>query len=112
MLCQCSGLPDVWVDRGNWDGLRAAVEARSGFPATDLEAMLVYSVCPAGFITPLSGELLRLYYVLGGTSRLAKPSEYYDLPVLYVEGVEVIEDELARIEKVKAQLNGNADRKS
>jgi hypothetical protein len=88
------------------------VAATTGFPSTDLDAMLVYSVCPAGFITPLSAELLRLYYVLGGTSRLAKPSEFYDLPVLYVEGVEVIEAELARIEKVKAELNGNTDRKS
>lgn len=88
------------------------MEAKTGFPTTDLDAMLVYSVCPGGFITPLSGELLRLYSVLGGTSRLAKPSEYYDLPPLYVEGVEVIEAELSRIAKVKAQLNGHENRKS
>jgi len=51
-------------------------------------------------------ELWRLYCACDGTRRVTKPSEYYDLPALYVEAASVIDSEMARI-KGKT-TNGNS----
>ena len=60
-----------------------------------------YGICPHGIVSPMSIELWNLYQACGGLSRIAKPSEYYELPSLYVDAVRVIDNEIHRIEEIR-----------
>ena len=65
-------------------------------------ALRDYSVCLRSIITPLCAELWKLYNACAGYSRLRTPSEFYDLPALYVNAVNIIEAELQRIKDAGA----------
>jgi len=62
---------------------------------TALEAM---NVCPFPFVTPLSKELLKLYYALDNPRSI---EDYYNQPGILVHGRQIINAELARIAKYK-----------
>jgi hypothetical protein len=55
----------------------------------------------------LSLELYRLWVACAGTSRISKPSEYYDLPAIYVDACAIIEDERAKLEQGKRVSDGS-----
>ena len=66
-----------------------------------------YGVCARSIISPMSVELWNLYNAIGGTSRIARPRDYYELPALYVDAVGVIEREIKRIAKAKPKNDGD-----
>lgn len=85
------GLPEITVTRDQWevvvDTVRATYDIQN-YPAH--KCFERYSICPMGAISVLSMELFELYVACGGTKRLSKPADYYELPSLYVAGCKVI----------------------
>jgi len=63
-------------------------------------AFVRYRICPIPCITPLSVELFTLFAVCNGFSVRA-PAEYYALPAIYADAVNIIKRELDRLERIK-----------
>lgn len=66
-----------------------------------LNRCLTYGLCPIPLIPPEVMHLYELFNMLGGTSRLTKPEDYYGLPNRYIEACKIINSERAAIEAEK-----------
>ena len=91
-------LPDLEVSVDNWEVIVETCRKQldeSDHPA--ISCFKQYSVCPAGVLTALSRELYQVAMACGGYSRIIKPSDYYDLPAIFVDAVDIINDELSML---------------
>jgi len=97
------------VEKADWWKIVEAYRTELGDARlTPYGALRHYSVCVLSVISDLSRELWNLYNACGGFARLSCPADYYNLPALYVDAVNVIDGELQRIEDVR---KANADQK-
>ena len=91
-------LPDLEVTIDDWEQIvtvcRTTLE-QPDHPA--ISCFKQYSVCPVGIFTPLSIELHDLYRACAGYSRIRTPGELDELPALYVDACDIINDEVAML---------------
>jgi hypothetical protein len=66
--------------------------------APDMDVLRHLGVCPIPLFSDISIEAVNLYYALSGFENLSNPREYYALPALYVQAVNII---LAAIGRIK-----------
>lgn len=62
---------------------------------------LRYGVCPNAIITPFSVLMLNTYMACAGVSRLMTPAQYFELPAVYVDAVNIINEEWSQWEPDK-----------
>lgn len=61
----------------------------------------LYEICPVPLVSELSSELLKIYQACDGTKRCVSPAEYYALGGIYLDACDIIDDERARVERIK-----------
>lgn len=71
--------------------------------------MNYYSVCIVSLVTPLSHKLWQLYRRINGTKNETFES-YRMLPAFWVDACDVIEAEVARIDRIRQQEQDKAQR--
>lgn len=88
------------ITKETWEN---AVEAFARFVGhrnfNPIYCLDLMGICPAGIFSPLSHELLRVYAACDGTKRIATPREYYSLPAIYVDAVDVISNAIKDAKK-------------
>ena len=95
-------LPRVQITRETWGKVVDYWREKDGHDRRpEYLCLRAFSVCPAGIVTPLSQGLFRLYTACDGYSRIRTPSEFNALPALWVEAVDIINAERARIDSEK-----------
>jgi hypothetical protein len=87
-------------------GVTAAnAEERLG-AANFLGRCFIYGLCPIPLIPLEVAHMYELVNMLGGTSRLSTPEDFYRLPAKYIEAVKIVNAERAAIAAEKRD-NGN-----
>lgn len=74
-------------------------------------ALRHYGICIPSVvanINPLALELFSLWSALDGTSRLATPQQWYDLPAIYVEACGVIKMKFAELKALRKRADDGA----
>ena len=95
-------MPTLEVTKSDWWKIVEVVRKRAGKPIPAHVAMMhYYSVCLLSIITPLSFKLWQLYQAIKGTDNETYQS-YYNLPAFWTDACRVIEIEIARIDKIRA----------
>ena len=96
-------MPRIRVGRDDWEKIVDAAREHAGDPDLPLWNAVVnyYSVCVPSIVTPLSFILWQLHQRIGGT-RNETYASYYDLPAFWVNACDVIEAEIARIDRIRA----------
>jgi hypothetical protein len=91
------------VRRPEWEQIVDAARAHAGDEKLPIWSALVnyYSVCVPSVVTELSFKLWHLHQRIGGT-RNETYASYNDLPAFWVDACMVIDAEIARIDKVRA----------
>jgi len=95
----------------NWENVVVEVRRHSGKPDLPYWSALVnyYRICVPSLVTDLSRTLWNLYQRIGGTKNETY-SSYYDLPAFWVNACEVIDMEINRIDKVRADKTSRDQR--
>lgn len=108
------GLPVVGnVRREDWprivEAFRSSDPGRAATP--DHAALSSYNVCPLSVFDRFTWEAARLYFALGGLSRISAPADYYRLPAVYRDVVDAIEETFAEIKRAReAVTHGSKQR--
>ena len=92
-------MPTVKVRKDDWFKIVETARAKLGERLPPDRALWLYSLCPVSLFTPLSIEFWNLYQNLDGTRRLRTPGEYYAQPAIWIMGCQIIDRDLARIER-------------
>ncbi len=90
------------VRYSEWSKLVDAARKRANKSNLPAWSALVnyYDVCIPSIITELSTKLWTLYQRIGGTKNETY-SSYYNLPAFWVDACAVIDQEIARIDKIR-----------
>lgn len=111
VIAKGNKLPTLEVNKENWMDIvntaREYIKPIDG-ELSPLMAMKHYSICPKGVLTTETLQLLEVFKMFNGVSRLNSPLDYYELDNKYVEACQVIDEEIIRLDKI----NGNSKRKS
>lgn len=93
----------IRVQRHEWERIVDAAREHAGDKHLPTWSAMVnyYSVCIPGLVTQLSFKLWDLYQRIGGT-RNETYASYYDLPAFWASACGIIELEISRIDKVRA----------
>lgn len=87
-------LPEMEVAANDWERIVEVCRDKLEEPNHPaISCFKQYSICPVGAISSLSAELHQLYRACGGYSRIRLPSELDDLPAIYVDACDIINDE-------------------
>jgi len=91
------------VRRDEWETIADAACRHAGNPNLPVWSAVgsYYSVCVPSVITPLSFKLWQLHQRIGGTQNETYAS-YHELPAFWVSACSVIDQEIARIDKTRA----------
>ncbi len=91
-------LDEIEVDLEHWEDIVETCREKFEDPLYPaIGCFQQYGVCPVGIFTPLSLELGKLYSACAGYTRISRPADYYDLPALYVDACDVIDNELVML---------------
>lgn len=106
------GLTPIEVTRDQWEQIVEAARKHSGDENLPLWSAMVnyYNICLPSIVTALSFTLWHLYQRIGGTQNETYTS-YYDLPAFWVDACAVIDREIGRIDKVRADKAQREQRK-
>jgi hypothetical protein len=95
-------MPTLHVSKSEWWKIVEAARLRAGKPLPAYVAVMhYYNVCLLSIVTPLSLKLWQLYQSIRGTRNETYQS-FYNLPAFWTDACQLIETEITRIDKVKA----------
>ncbi|MFA7286919.1 MAG: hypothetical protein WC052_04650 [Patescibacteria group bacterium] len=91
------------VNINDWDKVVDAARLHASDPHLPIWSALAnyYSVCIPSIVTDLSRKLWNLHQRIRGTQNETYQS-YYDLPAFWVNACDIIDAEIARIDRVRA----------
>lgn len=105
-MVKAQGLPQIEVHRDDWHKIVDKAREINGNPDLPLWACvgLYYNVCIPSLVTPLSSQIWSRYCSIQGTKNETFES-YQQLPAFWVHACRIIDDEIARIDKIRKDEN-------
>ncbi len=103
---KAQGLPELkGLKRADWWNAVEAFQEHFGHDRpSPYAALLSYGICRRSIIDAVSLEAYMMYMRFDGLNRLKDPADYYEQPSKWIDIVNIIESERA---KIKAEPNGN-----
>jgi len=96
------GLKTLRIQKSEWGNIVDAAREHAGNSDLPIWSAMVnyYGVCITSVVTELSFKLWSLYQRIDGTKNETYGS-YYDLPAFWISACDVIDREIARIDKIR-----------
>lgn len=90
-------LPEVSCERKDWWQIIEAVRSHLGVPNYSIiDCLKEYGICRRSIVTLESLEIYKLWQLTGGLN-VKTPAEYYALPALWTEIVQVFDAEMKKV---------------
>lgn len=111
MVVKGQGLETLSVTLDQWEQIVDAARQHAGDPNLAIWNAMVnyYNVCLPSAVTELSVKLWNLYQRIKGT-RNETYASYNDLPAFWVDACSIIDAEIGRIDKIRADKARNEQR--